>query len=942
MKKISFLFFIIWFCQSSYPQSTNLQEIPNSFTSRNKPVIDLEAIKAWPTLETDCLISSDGEFFKYRIENQPINSRTTIVASTETGWSKQLIGVRDVGNFTKNSKYFVFQNKDSLCYLKLGSDEMRCVLGVVNYKLVSGPDTELTLYMARNGDLVMYDLEKNEEKRFSSTSNYLFNDRAKVLILKTKGNEIRWFDLKSGVIRTIWKPQSVPARDASVLDWNIDVTGSQLLLLIKSLPNTFIDSDSLEFHRNSKSGNSIWYFSSGMDSAVIKINNKSRGIDSNLKIFDQCPSFTDDGRYILFKVCPIISSKINDESRKGVQVDVWSYKDSVLQIEQMKRIDPNSFANAVLNLTSKLVAYNLQNSVITVVEKEGEKCYGTFGDYGIVMDKMPIIEYWWPSLSDKSQWLVSLKDGSRKKLITNASYFFSPDYQYQVFFDPGRMHFYSQNLKTSKTYNISGDVPGDWFCSEEPHPFSERYPKTPLGIAGWLPEETAVLVFDNYDIWQLDLDGKIPPLNITGGRKKHIKFRWLGNPTDERGIVPKNKSLRLVAFNMDSKHNGFYNLIISKIPKLELLSMGPWSVCHGDLEMIPSDGFFANFLPLKAISKDVWIVKRESSSEAPNFFLTHDFKTFKKLTNLQPQMSYNWLTTELVTYRQLDGTLCQGVLYKPENFDPKKKYPLIFSIYEKFSQNLYQFPRPKISQDRINIPWYVSRGYLIFTPDIFYSVASESNKVVGDCAVNSVAGAAKYLSELPFIDKNKIGLQGHSFGGGETLYAITSTNVFAAACAAAPTVSNEISTYLGILRTKGKAEESKMLHSEIGHNKIGATLWERPDLYIRSSPVFRADKVSTPLLLIHNQNDGACDWNQGVEMYMALRRLQKKVWLLQYDSGDHSLTGKDALDYTIRVQQFFDYYLKKSPPANWMTKGVPLSLKGIDDGMKPDESGNIP
>jgi dipeptidyl aminopeptidase/acylaminoacyl peptidase len=254
---------------------------------------------------------------------------------------------------------------------------------------------------------------------------------------------------------------------------------------------------------------------------------------------------------------------------------------------------------------------------------------------------------------------------------------------------------------------------------------------------------------------------------------------------------------------------------------------------------------------------------------------------------------------------------------------------------------MYEYPIPAYARGRINIPWFVSQGYLVFTPDIQYSIASVSGKTVGDAAVNSVVSAAQNLIRLPYVNANKIGIQGHSFGGGETLYIITHSNLFSAACAAAPTVSNEVSAYLGIHYPKGKAGgEYRLSYAELGHDHIGTTLWDRPDLFIKASPVFKADKVATPLLIMHNEEDQACEWSQSLEMYMALRRLEKEVWMLQYDGGDHIVFGKNAIDYTIRMAQFFNHYLKGAPAPIWMTQGIFARLKGIEAGYELDSAGN--
>jgi len=287
-----------------------------------------------------------------------------------------------------------------------------------------------------------------------------------------------------------------------------------------------------------------------------------------------------------------------------------------------------------------------------------------------------------------------------------------------------------------------------------------------------------------------------------------------------------------------------------------------------------------------------------------------------------------------------NGQLNTGVLYKPEDFDSTKKYPVIFNYYEKFSQRCYQFPMPGLTTSNINIPWFVSHGYLVFTPDIQYTVASRpGGMTITEAANNAVASAAEYLSQRPYIDKNHLAIQGHSFGGHETNGIITQTNLFAAAAEMAG-YSDPISAYLTLVTGNENSTVEKLHKIDHFNQRMGATPWERPDLYRRNSPVQNADKANTPLLIVHNKKDGSVNFRQGLEMYMALRRLGKPCWLLQYDNSGHTLRGRDALDYTIRLTQYFDHYLKGKPAPYWMTINSLAEYKGKNNLYALDTLGS--
>jgi dipeptidyl aminopeptidase/acylaminoacyl peptidase len=225
----------------------------------------------------------------------------------------------------------------------------------------------------------------------------------------------------------------------------------------------------------------------------------------------------------------------------------------------------------------------------------------------------------------------------------------------------------------------------------------------------------------------------------------------------------------------------------------------------------------------------------------------------------------------------------------------------------------------------------VSRGYLVFTPDIYYHQFQ-----IGQSATNTVESAGRMLSKLPYVDSLRMGIAGHSFGGAETNYIVTHTHLFAAALSGAAG-HDGVDLISNGLAISPFGDEGLNTLVRFEREDVGATLWQRPDLWINHSPVYQADQLTTPLLIFYNKADG--DWLRAQEFFIALRRLEKHVWMLQYDNGGHSVEGKDAEDFTIRATQFFDHYLKGAPMPVWMEKGIPARLKGLDNGLNLD-SGN--
>jgi dipeptidyl aminopeptidase/acylaminoacyl peptidase len=295
------------------------------------------------------------------------------------------------------------------------------------------------------------------------------------------------------------------------------------------------------------------------------------------------------------------------------------------------------------------------------------------------------------------------------------------------------------------------------------------------------------------------------------------------------------------------------------------------------------------------------------------------FKDFQKVSNANPQMAnLLWGSDEMMHYINQDGVPLQGILYKPANFDPKKKYPMIVYLYERLSEGINNFVEPRPGHT-INPSYYTSNGYLVLEPDIAYTIGYP-----GQSALKCVLPAVQEVVDRGFVDEKNIGIQGHSWGGYQIAYMVTQTNRFKAAAPGAP-VADMISAYDGIRWGPGIPRQFQYERTQ---SRIGGTPWQYPLRFIENSPIFMVDRVRTPLLMIHNDADDAVPWYQGIELYLALRRLDKEVYMFSYNGEPHGLRRRvNQKDYTVRLQEFFDYYLKGAAKPEWMEKGIPFIEK---------------
>jgi dipeptidyl aminopeptidase/acylaminoacyl peptidase len=597
------------------------------------------------------------------------------------------------------------------------------------------------------------------------------------------------------------------------------------------------------------------------------------------------------------------------------KLDVWHYNDDYLQTQQLfnlqnelKRSYPAMYdfgEGKMFQLGSKELPTILQTA-----EGDGTVFYA-------VTDTGRRVASQWSGQTKKDIYAIDVRTGKNTLIKKNhdGALYASPTGKYLLLYDnktKGYTVWDGKSIKniTSKIkvplYNEENDVPDD------PNPY---------GIMGWHQADSFVYIYDRYDVWKVDPTNiKAPKLFVSGRAQKNV-FRYVKVDPEER-FITASQPLFFRLQNQTSKMSNIYFRNPSG-------SMVRW--------LTPFSTYSYNVFQ-KAKDAASFIYTRENYINSPDLFYVstgnNDLNKVKnedvkitQLSTINPQQSaYNWGTAELYKWKTFSGKESTGILYKPEDFDASKKYPMLIYFYEKLSDGLYNYTAPSPTPSRLNIPFFVSRGYLVFAPDISYTKGNP-----GKDAYNYIVSGAQALAKNKWVDAKNIGIQGQSWGGYQVAYLITATNMFKAAWAGAPVV-NMTSAYGGIRWESGNNRQSQY---EKGQSRIGASLWERPDLYIANSPLFHLPKVQTPLVIMANDADGAVPWYQGIEFFTAMRRLNKKVWLLSYNGEAHILVERrNRNDIQIREQEFFDWMLKGEKPAKWLAEGVPAVKKGKDWGLE--------
>lgn len=750
-------------------------------------------------------------------------------------------------------------------------------------------------------DLVVRNMGTQKEKTFKLVSEYLFDEKGRKLLIETTKNSkdsnskafVLLYDLAADNVDTVMKAFN------EAKSFSFDKAGKQLAFVAER------DSSAKSLQKFYK----LWYYTGGNDSACILADKNTIGMPIGSNVSENgSVTFSRDGNKLFFGIAPIQPAKDTTlVDFELARLDIWHYNDDYLQPQQLKQLSQEqkrSYTVVMKPGANELIRLGSDDAENISLVDEGN------ADWVLAQSsRNNRIAAQWEGRSRATAYMISTTDGKRKLVQSNALGFFqaSPNGNYVYWYNPELKNYFVYNTVNGQVKNISEKIKEPLYDIENDVP---DFPQQ-VGITGWTANDHYILVNDVYDIWQVDPTGVEMPKNITNGwaKKNKTDLNYIRLDKEKR-FIDDDETIILAGQNKTTKYGGFYSKKVNEVSDPMEITTGPYTF----------------FSPLKAKNASTYAVQRANVNES-ELYVGNSLGSMTKLTDIATQQKdYNWLSAELIKWKMFDGKMSEGLLFKPENFDRTKKYPIIFYFYERDADGLYNYRTPAPSASTINIAYFVSNGYLVFDPNIYYKTGEP-----GESAYNSVVSAAKHLAKLPWVDSTRMAIQGQSWGGYQVAYLVTRTNMFRAAGAGAP-VSNMTSAYGGIRWGVGI---NRQFQYEKTQSRIGATLWQRPDLYIKNSPLFAANKVNTPLLIMHNDADGAVPWYQSIEYFTALKRLGKKVWFLEYNGEDHNLVErKNRKDLSIRLAQFFDYYLKDAKPAAWIKYGLPAVDKGRDWGLK--------
>jgi dipeptidyl aminopeptidase/acylaminoacyl peptidase len=898
-----------------------------------KKVIDHTVYNEWKTLKSQ-VISSDGNYVSYEINPHRgdgflyiYNVEKKSLDSISRGYGAKFSGENNYLVFKIRPGYDTIRNselnkvdkkkwpKDSLGILLLKTDSLIKKANVKSFEVNENSDW---MYYISNSNRLP---SKKKKKKKKKKGAYTYKSTGKVAHLMNPaiGKHVKVKDVKSAKISENGSFITYVTHHKSETDsfyvnvfktsnsstWTSTKTFSAISMLTMNEQETkaaFLnsrDTAKVKNYRLSMMDLNSHKISLLADTGSLKLNE-----GDNVSI-NYSPKFTEDSKYLYFGAAKRVFEEPKDTLLKSekAKLDIWHHNDRILQPQQLVELKRD------LKETD-LYVYHLNDGKIvrlggdTLLISAGKR---TNGNYILGSSKEPYIRtYNWSMPWPRDYYLISLETGEATLVLKNGGFGagLSPTGRYLTYFDSKREGHYIKDLENDQEMCVTCGVDSiNWQRDVNGAPRDAG----PLGTIGWTRNEESIWIQSEFDIWSYSInDNNLSSVTSRMGELNGLELRPYKWSYDSTYIDLENVYIK--GFDVKTKSTTIYGFE----EHIGHLHLNEYSQYDANISSI-----------LKAKKSPRILYKRMTFLDYPDLYLSDiEFANPRRISIANAQISdYKLGTVELIDWTSYAGDKLQGLLYKPEDFDPSKKYPLLLYFYELKSDGLHSHFRPKPTASIIYAMEYVSAGYVVFMPDIRYKEGHPGRSAY-DCIMS---GTDRVIDLLPNIDTNRIGLQGQSWGGYQIAQLVTMTSRYRAAMAGAP-VANMFSAYGGIRWNSGL---NRQFQYEKTQSRIGHTIWERPDLYVENSPIFHLPNVTTPLMIMHNDADGSVPWYQGIELFTGLRRLGKTAWLLNYNDDDHNLMkNANRMDLSIRMRQFFDYYLLDKDPPQWLIEGLPATLKG--------------
>jgi dipeptidyl aminopeptidase/acylaminoacyl peptidase len=848
--------------------------------SAQKKTLDQEAYQSWQRINNKSL-SYSGKWISYDEvfqDEEKENKKQTIIQQAPKGKRLVLDDISDL-KFIGKKDWIQYSKNDStlLQNLKTGVKKLWKTKHYTN--ALQGTDF---LYYSRpetlKGDfflqrLVFYNLESQDSVFVNNIKSSRFlKNQAIVYVQIEKDRAYLKYGIPGGKEETLYS-----ARATDFGDFQLNEKQNGGTFTLKGTNSTDFNMV-YYFNLTNKSTKPVFNY----DDVLLK--NPDFSISKTAYGLNQQSTF----------IALVVNSNKGQENTQIARSNIEIWRSNQGSMERRQEMLRNS---KTLPSEAKFL-YDIKNKKVVKVASVGQFDQVIIPESGnfkgvFALDKKPYaIEVDWTFNERSDLYWIDASTGQARKVLTGVfgSPSSNPQGTFAVLYDEKQKSWMVFDSETMQFKNISSQIPFPVFDQN----VDMACANTAFGLAGWLNNGNTVVLYDQYDLWAIDLTNQKKAYCITEGfgRKNNIELRY--NENGFIGDLDHRESITLVGFDTVHKSKGVYQLT-NKNSITKVFANPDYNV---KIETVSADNSTVLFT-------------KESYTVFPDLWWgTASFGSQQKITDLNPQQkTYAWGTARVLTWKSFSGKENQGNVYLPENYQSKKTYPVIVHFYEKHTQDFNVYQAPEVSTSNINIPTLVSQGYIVFQPDVHYRYGDPGNSVYND-----VISGVEYLIAQGMTEKGKIGIQGHSFGGYQTSFLLTKSDLFSCAIVGSG-VSNFTANY-PVMRSNGI---STMFKYEADQYRMGSSLYDNLQGYIENSTIFAAKNIKTPVLIFHNDNDRAVPYQEGQSLFFALRRLGKTALLVNYKKEGHTLEdAANKKDWTIKMQQYFDYYLKGSDKPNWM------------------------
>jgi dipeptidyl aminopeptidase/acylaminoacyl peptidase len=876
-------------------------------------------------------LSPDGQWLVYGITRS--NRQNELRVHAVGGGSPTIIPFGEQPSFSDDSRWLAYLvgfseeqeaklRKDkkplhkSLGLLELSSGKTTTVAGVESFSFSpTGTHLAMRRYAPESRDssapaaspaptetvgpgttMVVRELATTRDLTFGSVSELAWQDRGTLLALAITvdggiGNGVQLLDTATGSLKVL----DSSASTYSGLVWRKD---SAALAVLRSHAD--------EGHEGPSHAALLW-------PDLVKSPDASRTFDptsgSNLPgdlrvVRFRTPRWSDDGSFLFVGVSPWLGKATSRESNGPTRriaatsgepdelpdVQVWHPSDPVVMARQ--KIDARRERER-----SMLAAWRLSDGrLVRIAESLSEEATPIpRSARALIIDTTPFAMERSIGRVYANIWTSDLQSGARTKVAERLEDRYvqaSPGGRYLLYLKND--HYWTMELATGRHVNITA-LAKTSFVDRESDATGDQKPT--FGAAGWSRDDKSVMLYDQFDLWEVAPDGS-DAKRLTNGAAEQVRHRVV-RLDPEAEWIDRERPLVVSQFGLRSKKSGFG-------------IVAPGAGNNSASALVWLDKRVDRLVKAKKAERYAYVV--QGFDDSPDYLVGDAaLGNASPVSQTNPFMGeYGWGRSALVEYRSPSGQALQGALFYPANYEPGKRYPMVVYMYEKLSDGVHQFSAPS-ERDYYNAAAFTTRGYFYLQPDIVFRPREPGQSVV-ECVVPAVQQVIK----MGVVDASKVGIVGHSWGGFDSVYLSTHTDVFAAAVAGAP-ITNLVSNYGNHHWSSGIAETD---HIETGQQRMQVPIYEDLQAYIRNSAVYRAHTMKTPLLVMFGDNDGTVHWHQGVELYNIARRAGKRVVLLQYGGEDHGLRKKaNQIDYHHRIFEWFDHFLNGAPAASWITSG---------------------